>query len=136
VSFCAFIGDSIAVGLALVAAQCDKAAVVGLSTPAIIRHVHPAHHYRIAYVSAGSNDMPNELLRRDLGRNLFALRGRINAAEVVWIVPVHPYAATRVLEVARYFGDRAVDFAPGPDHLHPKSYPALWRSIRDRVEND
>ena len=117
-------------GLALVAGQCDKDAIVGLSTPAIIEHVQP-HEYRWAIISAGSNDMPQPRLRQHLGRNLYVLRGRVRAANVVWVLPVHPFAAARVREVASAYGDAVVSFIPGPDGLHAKNYHRLWHKIKE-----
>lgn len=133
-SGCAFIGDSIALGLAIVSSACDRAAVTGRSTPAIIRSV-PHKQYRWAVLSAGSNDVPHPVTRNNLRMNLMSLRQRVHARRIIWIVPQHPYAAARVTEVALQFGDEVQGFSPAPDGVHPKSYQALWRKINRRLEH-
>lgn len=119
---CAIIGDSIAVGVAQQRFNCTIDARVGLSSSAIAHIVGDAE---VTIISAGSNDPNNPKLIT----NLEAIRAK-RTGKVVWIIPVHPVAASSVLSVARKHQDSIVFFNPGKDKVHPKSYQTLAGYVR------
>ena len=55
-------------------------AKVGISSCAILRRT-PTAHYDFVLLSAGTNDPP--------GRCIEAIRARLNASRVAWVVPVN-----------------------------------------------
>ncbi|MBV8568675.1 MAG: hypothetical protein JO273_24805 [Methylobacteriaceae bacterium] len=117
---CAIIGDSIAVGMAMEFRHCYRNARDGLPSGSIIRRAPPfATQWTV--ISAGSNDPHNPGLRS----NLWAIRSRVRASQVIWILPHHPAARAAVMEVASSRGDRVVGFAASRDHVHPRSYGAV-----------
>jgi len=120
---CIIIGDSIAVGLAQQFPACEVRAHVGWPSGRIARLAGGSFSW--AVISAGSNDPANRALKS----NLEALRAHISG-RVVWIAPVNGRAAFTVRAVAAERGDSAVAFAPGADHVHPRSYAALAASVR------
>lgn len=113
------LGDSIAVGTGQ-ALGVETRAKVGASSCAIVAFV-PAGHYDRAVISAGVNDPP--------GRCVFAVRGRLDAARVVWIRPIRG-SGPAVDLAASAFGDRVIYYRPGRDGLHPASYAAVARDVR------
>jgi hypothetical protein len=121
---CLVIGDSIAVGLAEQFSQCRSWARNGLTSAAIVRLAASAPSAPWVAISAGSNDAANGAL----SSNLDAIRNRIRAIRVVWIVPRNRRAAAAVRRVAGTYGDAVVSFA-SRDGVHPVSYPALARSV-------
>lgn len=112
------LGDSIALGLGA-ALHVATIARVGASSCAILAYTPRAHFDRVI-ISAGVNDPP--------GRCIGAIRARLDAREIVWILPVN-FAAANVLRVAAAHGDRVVAYAPGRDRVHPQSYAALAASV-------
>jgi hypothetical protein len=74
------------------------------------------------------------LNRIALHRNLLELRRRVQAKRVIWIAPMHPFAAARVIEVAAYYGDEVQSFTQTNDGLHPKNYHSLWRLVKERID--
>ena len=121
---CAIAGDSIAAGVGAQMPQCHTDAKVGTPSADIIHRV-PAGHIGLMIISAGSNDPLNPRL----GDNLNAMRRRAGGG-VTWIAPVNPRARSVVDSVAHAHGDRVVTFTPGPDGVHPRSYPELAHAIQ------
>ncbi len=116
---CIIIGDSIAVGLGREMPECQTDAAVG-------RHawqVGPFPASLLTIISIGSNDRPT-----DAGEMLL-LRTRIRGV-VIWIMPAVAYAQRAVLAISGDYGDRTVSFRPGPDGIHPRSYPELAAAVR------
>jgi hypothetical protein len=122
---CFVIGDSIAVGLAGQFSYCESRARVGLSSTAIMRLAMDSPPAEWAAISAGSNDPAN----RNLQGNLEAIRARVRADRVIWILPHNPRAAMTVRAVAAARGDDMVSFAARRDGVHPQSYVALARGL-------
>ena len=120
----AIIGDSIAVG---VGAQFSHGATVrakvGISSGAIIARAGVTARW--VAISAGSNDPTNH----SLSANLEAIRARIHAGQIIWIIPRNVVAAKAVITLAHRHGDTTVGFLAGHDGIHPQSYVALARDI-------
>jgi hypothetical protein len=119
---CAIIGDSIAVGVGHVIEECLTDAKGGIPSIDVIARVHPVD---VLFVSAGSNDPRNP----ELEGNLKTIRAKASAT-VVWIEPVAPTAAAAVKRVAAAHDDPVVQFEPGSDGVHPKSYDELAMALR------
>lgn len=119
---CGIIGDSIALGLALAMPQCDSQAVIGAPS-STIREWRLPKCYDVAVISAGSNDPRNP----DLARNLRAIRGRICASKVIWILPAN--AAARAAVTREAGADPTISFRAARDGVHPRSYSALARAV-------
>lgn len=119
---CGIIGDSIALGLALIS-SCEYKATRGISTQVIAARQLP-NCYDVGVISAGSND------RASYGRttaNLYKIRRKLCAKKVVWILPAHN--SYKVKSVAAALGDRTVYFKAGRDGVHPTSYFKLKRKV-------
>jgi hypothetical protein len=125
---CAVVGDSIALGVGTELHRCVVNATIGIPSTEIVGRVEQAS---ILVVSAGSNDPRNPKLEA----NLRAIRARA-AQKVIWISPMDPVAAEAVRRVAKIHGDTVVHFAPRPDHVHPKSYPALAGRVATAMQGD
>ena len=117
---CLIIGDSIAVGLSWVIKGCAVTAKVGMSSGWILAHAYSGN-FDTVYVSAGSNDPSNPALVH----NLEGIRVKNPNAKYVWIAPVNSTAKSANHNVAARYGDKVVDFVPGGDHVHPRSYQEL-----------
>ena len=96
------LGDSLAVGFGQ-ASHLPTNAKVGIGSCAILRRT-PSAHYDFVLLSAGTNDPP--------GRCIEAIRARLNASRVVWVVPVNG-ARSHVLAVAGRYGDTPLFYTPG-----------------------
>lgn len=118
---CAVAGDSIAFGVGRVMRQCLTDAKGGIPSADVIARVHPAE---VLFVSAGTNDPNNPQLES----NLEAIRAKASA-DVVWIEPMYAAAAAAVKRVAAMHKDPIVQFVPGSDGVHPKSYGDLAASL-------
>jgi hypothetical protein len=118
---CAVVGDSIALGAGQHIGACRINAKNGIPSQAVIARVNSSADVNV--VSAGSNDPANPQLRANLER----IRSR--ARRVIWILPIDSRARAKVEAVATAHGDPVVPFAPGGDHVHPRSDVALARSI-------
>lgn len=126
---CAFIGDCIALGLALINPQCYPDAEVGRSAAAIAERRLPGS-YDWVVISAGSNN-PNY---RALARQLRTIRARVDARRVAWILPTNRRSAAIVRRVAVSFGDARVRIAAtARDRVHPRSYCTLMRAVRGEL---
>lgn len=123
---CIAIGDSIALGIGQ-AAKCSINAKIGASSSYIADHT-VSRGNGVAVISAGSNDPDNPRL----AENLKAIRNKIKARRVVWILPYHRRAAREVMLVAGLYGDGYINlarFATG-DGVHPKSYSAVAKQLK------
>lgn len=120
----AAIGDSLTVGVASVL-HVPAFAKVGMSSCWILRHA-PASHFDRVVLSAGTNDPP--------GRCAEAIRDKISASDVVWVVPVNG-ARSHVLAVAGAHGDKTCAYVPSRRKKvwpHPDSYGPLARCVRQK----
>ena len=80
---CAYIGDSIAVGLEQLDTKCAVYARVGASSEFITRQYRNADAEDYVVISMGSNDPGNPQLIENAER----LRRNISARRVIWILP-------------------------------------------------
>jgi hypothetical protein len=127
---CAYIGDSIAVGLEQLDTNCALYARVGASSEFITRNYRNADAEDYVVISMGSNDPNNPQLLENAER----LRRSITARKVIWILPYNRVAAGDIAIVAREFRDSVVDLRPIPsrDGLHP-DYRRVNRAIRSKL---
>lgn len=127
---CAYIGDSIAVGLEQLDTNCALYARVGASSEFITRNYRNADAEDYVVISMGSNDPNNPQLLENAER----LRREITARKVIWILPYNRVAAGDIAIVAREFRDSVVDLRPIPsrDGLHP-DYRQVNRAIRSKL---
>ena len=123
---CTIVGDSLAVGVANYAPQCEALARVGIGSGEYLRaYAQPISGERVV-ISLGANDGPNA----ETLENLMLLRGRITAREVFWLLPSRSNQARSAIHAAaRAFGDHLIDTQPvaGPDglHLSGRAYQAV-----------
>jgi len=132
VSYCSYIGDSIAVGLESVDKTCSVYAKVGAGSDFITKHYVGKDRGDYTVVSMGSNDPKNPRLYQ----NAVKLRKSFKQAElVVWILPRDRRAAEVIRKVANQFQDNWVDLGkyPSNDNIHPKSYKQINKDIIDGV---
>ena len=96
---CAYIGDSIAVGLEQLDTNCAIYARVGASSEFIARQYRNADAEDYVVISMGSNDPNNPRLLQNAER----LRRTITARRVVWILPYNRTAAgdISIVEIGR-----------------------------------
>lgn len=127
---CAYIGDSIAVGLQQLDNDCAIYARVGASSEFITRRYRNADAEDYVVISMGSNDPGNPRLIENAER----LRRNISARKVIWILPYNRVAAGDIAIVARQFRDSVVDLRPIPsrDGLHP-DYRRTQRAIQSKL---
>jgi hypothetical protein len=125
---CAFLGDSIALGLAMTSPTCDRNAVVGRPASVIARQSMPGT-YSWCVISAGSNNPRDPRLASRLRR----IRGRLQADRCVWILPRNARARRLVCAAAASFAEPTAAFRPAHDGVHPRSYPKLMRRVRVRL---
>ena len=124
--YCVIAGDSLAIGVAFDAPQCEALARVGIGSRKYLHaYAQPISSQRVM-ISLGANDGPHA----ETLENLMLLRGRITAREVFWLLPGRSDQARGAIHaVARAFGDRLIDTQPavGPDRLHlsGRAYQAL-----------
>lgn len=127
---CAYIGDSIAVGLEQFDSRCALYARVGADTDFITENYSNRGGERYTVISMGSNNPSSE----DNVRNAIRLRNSIRSSIVVWILPYNRNAHRDMLSVARRYGDRVIDLAPHRSHdgVHP-SYRPVSNRVRQIV---
>ncbi len=117
------LGDSIALGVGRALHE-PTIARSGMSSCWVLRHA-PRHFYDRVVLSAGINDG---------GGCVAALRARVHAREVIWVLPAPINAGRAAVERAMRPGDRAVSYACRggctKTNFHPASYPALANAIR------
>lgn len=127
---CAYIGDSIAVGLEQLDTKCAVYARVGASSEFITRQYRNADAEDYVVISMGSNDPGNPRLIENAER----LRRNISARRVIWILPYNRVAAGDIEIVARQFRDSVVDLRPIPsrDGIHP-NYRQAQRAVQSKL---
>ena len=119
---CVVIGDSIAVGVGQNRPDCTTVAQVGINSGRFVAQLLPRGRMDVdqAVISLGVND--GEGL--DTLGNLRAVRSRVSARQVVWLLPnLKPQVREMIRVVAEENGDRLIDTRGevGRDHLHPTS---------------
>lgn len=125
---CLVLGDSLAVGVGQGLPRCDVVAKVGRTTAQII-DAAPEASYPVAILSAGSNDGSRASLPQ-----LRALRDRVKANQVIWVVPASQFpAADMVRNLAVEYHDAVihVDSLLGPDKVHPT--PNGYKQVADQL---
>jgi len=123
---CLVLGDSIAVGVGQNLPQCETIAKVGLSSSQVLASVK-AVSKDIVVVSVGSNDPKNP----ELLRNVRALRAKINAKYVVWLLPYDRSASGVINQVANSNRDFVVNLRDytTKDGVHPTNYKILAKEL-------
>lgn len=121
---CAIIGDSIALGIAMLNPACYHDAVNGRSVESITT-LRPPRADRTV-ISAGSNHPSRATVLR-----LENLRKRIRG-RVTWILPANRYAY-EIRNIAVKYGDCYVRVNPGRDGVHPRSYRVLNHKVRSQA---
>jgi hypothetical protein len=92
-----------------------------------VRDQTPSSHYDHVVISAGINDPP--------GGCLNAIRARLSAGQVVWVLPAAINSArASVAAVAARWGDRTVSYACAggctKSNFHPGSYARVAQDVR------
>jgi len=118
------LGDSLALGFGRASHMRTLAVVGEPSCPngrrrGILNMVPPGH-FNFVLLSAGTNDPP--------GRCVEAIRARLNADCVMWVVPVNG-ARPHVLQVAARHGDALLYYTPGKGKVWPHP-PRYWNVRR------
>jgi len=128
---CAYIGDSIAVGLQQLDRQCEVHAKVGANTDFITRNFVGQYGGDYTIISMGSN-WPDNPHNRE---NAMKLRKSLHSSQVIWILPYNRTAARVIREVAMQFNDSYVELSgiPSKDGLHP-NYRIAQRRIDKTLE--
>lgn len=129
---CAYIGDSIAVGLEQQDRRCEVHARVGASSQFIRRNYAGQGGDEYTVISVGSNDSdPNTVYG-----NAFALRNSINSRRVIWVLPYNREMANTILRLIRtsYRRDTYIDLSQfrSNDGVHPRSYGNVSEHILSR----
>ena len=115
---CLILGDSIAKGVSLIRSECVVLAQSGINSrdwnDTFGKLIKPS---RSTIISLGSNDFD----RLNTEVELVALRTRVNADKVYWIVPaIKPSKQDIVKKVARSFGDTFIIMpVVSTDGVHP-----------------
>ncbi len=130
---CLLLGDSHALATAieinaLVGSHCAVEATDGISSTAILPRA-PSDLYGVTVISAGANDALNPRL----SKNLEAIRDKIHAGRVVWLLPYDRGAAAAISAVAYRWGDQVIDLASSPsrpDKIHCRSYSWVARALK------
>ncbi len=117
---CLVLGDSIASGVGQARPECETVARVGITSGTYVNELFPSapHAARAAVISLGVNDDGS----MDTIDNLRRVRGALQVASVVWLLPgLKDNVRAAIRTVAGEYGDQLVDTRPqaGPDHLHP-----------------
>lgn len=131
---CFVMGDSIAQGIAAQLPQCASDTKVGLNTVQALTRFHRIPEAQTVIVSLGINDREYPGTRG----NLEALRARIHAQNVIWILPpaILPFGIQKkkdALYVAMRNRDymKNIDHTISADHIHPTNngYKAIARQL-------
>lgn len=127
---CAYIGDSIAVGLQQLDSHCEVHAKVGAGSGFIATHYARNDATDYVIISMGSNDPRNPRL----AHNARQLRRSLKAEVVIWILPYNKEAAVTIESVAREFQDGWVSlkYFPSRDNVHP-AYRPVARNIQQAL---
>jgi hypothetical protein len=123
---CLVLGDSIAVGVGQNLPQCEVIAKVGLSSSQVLASVK-AVSKDLVVVSVGSNDPRNP----ELLRNVRALRAKLDAKYVIWLLPYDRSAAGAIEQVAGSYRDYILDLRnySTNDGVHPKNYKDVAKEL-------
>lgn len=114
------LGDSLGEGVRALL-TCVALTHVGDSSRTILART-PTAHYDNVVISAGTNDPP--------GAYVAAIRSKLHATRVVWILPVNA-ARPRVSSIAASYGDTVCAYvASRTGWPHPVSYGPLAACIR------
>ena len=124
---CLVLGDSIAVGVAQHLPECQVIAKIGRSSSQVLASVKAVSN-DVTVISVGSNDPRNP----ELLRNIRALRAKINAKYVIWLLPYDDSASGAVRHVAGSHRDYLIDLKnfASADGVHPKNYKSIAMEIR------
>lgn len=117
---CLIIGDSIAVGMAKAATQCEVIAKIGINSNAWLA----ANKSRLVaakkvVVSLGANDY------KTLPNQFGVLRAAIDSKNVTWVLPsatLKPFSRAYISEVAKQYGDKTISIKSEwlrEDNVHP-----------------
>lgn len=128
VADCVVVGDSLGIGVGAAinrrvrGTSCVIRSRKGAGSMEIARTT-PEIRANVTLISIGSNDPTH----RGLQRNLWSVRRRVTADEVVWILPRHRGAAAVVTRECARWGDHAVDAGAvkSRDGVHPDDYGRL-----------
>jgi hypothetical protein len=117
---CVLWGDSLAVGVSWDRPDCRARATVGITSARFGAEMAATARARTAVISLGVNDSADI----DTRAQLRAVRARVSAATVYWLLPGRAASARAredVWAVARERSDRVIDVGPlaGPDGVHP-----------------
>ena len=123
---CLVLGDSIAVGVGQNLPTCEVIAKVGLSSSQVLASVKKVSK-DLVVVSVGSNDPRNP----ELLRNVRALRAKLDAKYVIWLLPYDRSAAGVIEQVAGTYRDYLLDLRnySTNDGVHPKNYKELAKEL-------
>ena len=117
---CLIMGDSIAVGVAEVRRDCDSMAVIGIGSREFDKRYGSDERlssgYSTVVISLGTNDW------NSTKETLLAIRDRIGAERVLWILPPRskPKQRAAVIDVAAACQDGTISTSDvGRDGIHP-----------------
>ena len=126
---CAYIGDSIAVGLEQQDRRCELHARVGASSRFIVNNYTGRGGDDYTVISIGSNDSDPATVYRNASR----LRATLNSRKVIWVLPYNREMANILIRLihTRYSRDTYIDLSPfrSNDRVHPSSY----RNVSERI---
>ena len=129
---CAYIGDSIAVGLEQQDRRCEVHARVGASSRFIVNNYTGRGGDDYTVISIGSNDSDPATVFRNAAR----LRATISSRKVIWVLPYNREMANVLIRLIRtsYRRDIYVDLSPfrSNDNVHPRSYGNVSERILSR----
>lgn len=128
---CAYIGDSIAVGLHQLDTKCAIHAKIGADTDYIVKHFIGKGGDAYTVISMGSN-WPNNPHNYE---NAFKLRRSLKSKKVIWILPYNREAATAIKRVVEIYNDSFVDLSgiSSKDRVHPdytKTHPIVKEKLK------
>lgn len=130
---CLIIGDSIAVGTQKILSACDSSASVGINSHEFNKRYNMDFKAKIVVISLGSNDF-KELKTLE---ELIALRFRVQADKVYWILPANKLEMQEaVWNVAEMFQDWAIRIPYlSKDGVHPsmKGYKRIGEIIDEQL---
>lgn len=116
---CFVMGDSIAQGIAAQMPVCASSNTkVGLNTRDAIAKFQDTPKADAIVVSLGINDDPHQPTEA----NLRAIRSRLSASQVIWVLPSHADKKAAVQRVAGQFHDQTINidrYISPVDGIHP-----------------
>lgn len=136
---CMVIGDSIAVGMQMYLRECKLKGKGGINSFQWNKMYPVLQNTDVAVISLGTNDHAGVKTRQELE----AMRAKVHARKVYWILPHGNKPASRVpieslrlivKSVAAEHGDVVINFdsAPARDRIHPSSrgYKEMVASVK------